>query len=246
MFSPTLKGDNGYRYYTYLQSPTLEMLLTLRELGMSIAEIDEYLKHPSSAAFRKIVAEKTTEIDRSIIKLSRMKQLFMQKQHLLDLCEDIDLDTIEVVTCKEEYLIVSRPITGAYDEADFAVFLEHMKEMGDHRLFNNVYGSMIHVNNILNGNFESYECFFTKLSGTVEKPNLFLKPAGTYLRAFCKGDWDNLPQTYQRVIDYASTHQLELKGFSYEEGLNEIAISNIDEYITQIMILCEEKAAHDV
>ncbi|MEG1551671.1 MAG: MerR family DNA-binding transcriptional regulator, partial [Oscillospiraceae bacterium] len=40
LFSPAYKGKNGYRYYTYQQSPTLEMLLTLRELNMSVNEID--------------------------------------------------------------------------------------------------------------------------------------------------------------------------------------------------------------
>lgn len=39
LFSPSYKEKNGYRYYTYLQSPTLEMILTLRELGMSIKDI---------------------------------------------------------------------------------------------------------------------------------------------------------------------------------------------------------------
>lgn len=58
LFSPTHKGENGYRYYTYLQSPTLEMLLTLRELNMSIEEIAQYMAHRSIPAFRDIIQTK--------------------------------------------------------------------------------------------------------------------------------------------------------------------------------------------
>ncbi|MEG2037088.1 MAG: MerR family DNA-binding transcriptional regulator, partial [Ruthenibacterium sp.] len=42
LFSPAGVGENGYRYYTYLQGTALEMLLTMRELDMSIEEIDRY------------------------------------------------------------------------------------------------------------------------------------------------------------------------------------------------------------
>ncbi|MEG0289767.1 MAG: MerR family DNA-binding transcriptional regulator, partial [Erysipelotrichaceae bacterium] len=35
LFTPSIIKENGYRYYTYLQSTTLEMILTMRELNMS-------------------------------------------------------------------------------------------------------------------------------------------------------------------------------------------------------------------
>ncbi|MEG2638768.1 MAG: Nif3-like dinuclear metal center hexameric protein, partial [Clostridiales bacterium] len=44
LLSPELKGENGYRYYTYHQSQILEMLLTLRELDMSIKDIMKYME----------------------------------------------------------------------------------------------------------------------------------------------------------------------------------------------------------
>ena len=38
LFSPKLKGENGYRYYTMDQMADLELILAFRELGMSIEE----------------------------------------------------------------------------------------------------------------------------------------------------------------------------------------------------------------
>ncbi|WP_286312032.1 MerR family transcriptional regulator [Romboutsia ilealis] len=43
IFSPKHKGENGYRYYTYSQSIDLENILALRELNMSIEEIQNYI-----------------------------------------------------------------------------------------------------------------------------------------------------------------------------------------------------------
>ena len=39
LLKPAVIGENGYRYYTYFQSPTLETILMLRELNVSIPEI---------------------------------------------------------------------------------------------------------------------------------------------------------------------------------------------------------------
>ena len=58
VFSPKYKGDNGYRYYTYEQSIDLENILDLREIGMSIEEIQRYMKKPNREDFQKIAKSK--------------------------------------------------------------------------------------------------------------------------------------------------------------------------------------------
>ena len=63
-----------------------------------------------------------------------------------------------------------------------------------------------------------------------------LQPAGRYLRAFYKGGWDGLPQQYLAILDYARRQGLALSGFSYEKGLNEAVIDQIEDYILQIEI----------
>ena len=43
-------------------------------------------------------------------------------------------------------------------------------------------------------------------------------PAGTYLRSFCIGTWDKLPQVYRSILSYAKEHHLLLTGYAYERG----------------------------
>ena len=52
LFSPKHKGDNQYRYYTESQSIELQFILMLKDLHMSLDEIADYLKHPSSEGFK--------------------------------------------------------------------------------------------------------------------------------------------------------------------------------------------------
>ena len=53
LFSPQFKDDNGYRYYTCFQSVQLELIVTLRKIGLSIEEILRYQNMEKSAATTK-------------------------------------------------------------------------------------------------------------------------------------------------------------------------------------------------
>ncbi|MHA0856085.1 MerR family transcriptional regulator [Paenibacillus sp. CMAA1364] len=240
LFSPSHKGDNGYRYYTYLQSPVLELLLTMRELNMSIEEISTYMSDRSIPAFRSIIDTKTAEIDDTIKRLKTIRNLLVEKEKLLTLCEQPNLDHIEIIECIEEHLLLNRYISGiSEDEQDFIDLVEHTQTFRDHRLFNTNYGSMISVEKIMSGNFEEYDYLFAKIVKKNKKLDLFIKPKGNYIRAFCKGDWDSLPETYDRIIQFATANGLTLIGYAFEEGINEMAVNTMDDYVTQIMILCE-------
>ena len=46
LFRPEIIGENGYHYYTCFQFTELELILTLRKIGLSIDEIKDYSSRP--------------------------------------------------------------------------------------------------------------------------------------------------------------------------------------------------------
>lgn len=44
----------------------------------------------------------------------------------------------------------------------------------------------------------------------------------------------------RKIIEICEENRLELKGYAYEIGLNEFAISKPEEYVTKFMIKIEE------
>ena len=65
LFKPaTIDPQNGYRCYNNHQSPILETILLLRELDVSINEIQIFMKNRSAENMKCLLEEKIADLDR--------------------------------------------------------------------------------------------------------------------------------------------------------------------------------------
>lgn len=234
LFSPSYHGKNHYRYYTYQQSPELEMILTFRDLGMSIDEILRYRSQSSPELLEHILSTKISDIDSTIRNLQEIRNLLTERKNQLAYCRDCDLEAVTIVNCPEEYLLINSSIPG---ESESLTMMEQVKELPG-RIFGNGCGTMLSVQKILAHDFETDDYFFVRLPRSFPRTDCHQKPAGRYLRAFCVGEWDRIPDTYIRMEQYARREGIQLTGYSYEEGMNEMVLRDMGEYITQILIPC--------
>lgn len=237
LFMPRHKGENQYRYYDYAQSMELETIRMLKELNMSIAEIKQYLSNPDPEDFVRIADVKISEIDSEIRRLKRTKSILERKKQQLALCDTFKDQEILILECKEEYLL-----TTAYDftDDDVETILGHLKQAWDAEQYRVGCGSFISVDKLKSGDFEHYDGLFTPVKKNSKRRNRMLKPGGTYLCGFVKGDWGHLKELYENMFAYAGTHRLSLTGYAYEIGLNEFAISSMKDYVTQVTIKITE------
>ena len=60
LFSPvTRKGSTSYRYYSSKQLKILDTIISMRDMGVSIDELKEYIKDISSDSFLDLIWRKT-------------------------------------------------------------------------------------------------------------------------------------------------------------------------------------------
>ncbi len=241
LFSPKYKGENGYRYYTYLQSMELERILALRELGMSIDDIKNYIEKPNTNEFKQLAKERIGDIDKTIKRLKMLKSVIKEKEEMLELSEKVSDGQVEIVELDEERLLLTEVKVDFEDDNDMIKnlnpIMEHFITASNLCNYKKSFGSFISVDKINSGNFDEYDGVFTAVNS--KKSNLFVKPKGKYLRGFCVGNWNRVPNLYRKMIDFAKENNLTLCGYAYEIGINEFAISNIEEYVTQIEIMCK-------
>lgn len=239
LFSPVHKAENKYRYYTYQQSAELENILALRELGMSIGEIKDYLKHPNADAFLKLAVQKSHEIDAQIKRLKKLKEIMLAKQKALALCEGVYDGKIDIIRFPRRFLLVTPVQFRGTALTDMEQVMEHLQIAWECSDYKTGCGSYISLDKIRQGQYEIYDGLFTFVDKPRKGVDLHVRPEGGYLCGYCIGSWDKIPALYQKMLDFAAAEKMELTGNCYEMGLNEFAVSSVDEYVTQIEIQIE-------
>lgn len=240
LFCPETIGENGYYYYTCFQFARLELILTLRKVGLSIEEIRQYVSRPSDESFTQMMEKQKSLIDASMRQLLSAQAFLEQKAERLELGLSAKDGNIELCRLPERKIILSPAISGKYDEADFSVAAAFSLRLKKQFHLYDSFGSCIAADSIRAGRFDSYTAFFAYCPPDAETYDEVL-PAGTYLRAFCVGGWESLPAAYRKILTYADGHRLKLTGRAYEEGLNEMALKNRNDYVTMITIRCSEQ-----
>lgn len=247
IFSPDYKGDNGYRYYDYMQGVDFEYIKMLKELNMGLDEIKKYIDNPNEEDFKEIAEVKIKEINQEIKLLNRRKEVLEDKLQKLSKCDEVrNKNYIKVVECEEEKFFYT-PFK--FEDDDLKQLISHIKDVWTVDEYCKGIGSFISVDKIQRGEFEEYDGLFIEMLDDMESKNTkntIIKPKGKYICAYHMGDWDTLPDFYDEIVKYAEENNLTLVGYSFEIGMNDFAISDMKDYITQIMIRVEENNINSV
>lgn len=237
LFKPaSINPENGYRYYTYHQSPLLETILLLREMDVSVSEIETFIKNRSPGALLRLLEEKISQLDRNIIHLQAIRKTLCNHRQNMAALLTMDLAKISIVK-KEARCLVTVDIdkdTPFEKEVEMITAETARYHLG--RLHDASYGSMLATSSLLKGDFDDYSKLFIEIPFLAETSGLHIQPQGNYIRAFHQGIWKEIPRRYEAILEYADIHGLTLTGFSYEQGINETVIDRIEDFITRIEI----------
>ena len=237
LFRPAaINPENGYRYYDYHQSPVLETILLLRDLDVSIHEIQDFMKDRSAGNLKQLLEEKMADLDKQIAHLQAVRTTLSAHRQNMDPLLTMDLSEISVVEREERCLVTVGIDRGTSFEREVELITAETEKYQLGRLHKASYGSMISVSSLMSGRYDDYSRLFIEIPFLSYRAGLHMAPGGKYLRAFCKGEWDRLPKRYQEIFDYAREHGLTPYGYSYEMGINENVIERIEDYIVQIEI----------
>lgn len=244
IFSPDYKGDNGYRYYDYMQGVDFEYIKMLKELNMGLDEIKKYIDNPNEEDFKEIAEVKIKEINQEIKLLNRRKEVLEDKLQKLSKCDEVrNKNYMKVVEYEEEKFFYT-PFK--FEDDDLKQLISHIKDVWTVDEYCKGIGSFVSVEKIQRGEFEEYDGLFIEMLDDINSDNTIIKPKGKYICAYHMGDWDTLPDFYGEIVEYAEENNLTLVGYSFEIGMNDFAISDMEDYITQIMIRVEENNINSV
>lgn len=238
LFYPAFTDENGYRYYSYHQLDVFLIISILKELDVPLKEIKSYLDERTPELLINLSKQKIAAIDKEIEKLNQIKHLLKETIVFTNKGINADCDKILLEEQKEEYLIRSSLLRNENNRDHFNWMIAYSKFMNSTQSNDTSFvGTMISRENILNGNYKNYSYLFAKKSKKQTTPSITIKPKGLYAVAYYHGSYETTYKTYERLLTFLEKNHLTIGEFAYEEYLlDEVAVKNNNDYITQITV----------
>lgn len=246
IFSPDHVGENGYRYYSVRQFYPFIMIRLLRQMGLDLAEIKDYMKNRSPARLENLLAGQEDWLDAEIRKLKYMKEIVRNQRRTLRLAHHIRCDEVRLEEWPQTHLVCSHPVHDLMQNGEQAqverIIMEHLRYTLEHELTTgNSFGAMVAREDFMAGRSDILARFFTvttKSPRGIPKENCAVRPAGRYLVTYFRGNYMKTGPAYQRIRKYLQEHpKLKAGAYSYEESIiEELSAAEEGDYITRIGI----------
>lgn len=238
IFSPAYKNEKNYRYYTLNQFDTFSILTDLRELGMSLNDIKDYLNKKSPKNYLNMLKQENNKIKKRIDKLKRMSNNIENKIEIAYSAIDAEkYDGPYIKKLDKEYLIVSDLCNSSQQTfmIDIIKFLNYcnLNDMGEGYSI----GAMVSKESIKNKKYTKISKLFLKNEFKLEDCDIHIKKEGLYACIVHKGSYEKTYESYEKLLKYISGCGYEIEGGSYENTLLDFfAVKSEQEYLTEISI----------
>lgn len=238
VFSPEVKLDNDYRRYSYAQIDAFLVITSLKELGMSLNEIKNYLDKRNPKDLILLLEEKEKEMEEKIEKLTQIKRHISNKVRLTRESLSIKENQIFITSEEEERMLVTT-IPEVEDMRDIGILIsDHISSCKNQGLLTpSSIGHMIHINNVKAEKYLHYSYFFTKVNDKKEGKELHFKNKGRYLNIFHKNGFFSTGNVYKSLLEYAQKNKLSLDSYFYEDiVLDELSVKHYNDYTLRMRI----------
>ncbi|MDQ0091204.1 DNA-binding transcriptional MerR regulator [Paenibacillus anaericanus] len=237
ILKPEIVKENGYRYYSYKQFYTFDIIAVLKETGTSLNEIKEYIENQNTSHFLTLIEQKQQRLVEEQRKLERMQRLLQGAVDNTHRALQVNCGEPWTLECDEEYFIAVR-LSKEAGEKDHVRKIYGIFDYCDkhHIEYDFSIGSIICRTNIEEGVYDpDYYC--NKISYKHEGELLHIKPKGKYVIMNHKGSYESLPTSYEKLKSYMAANNLTITGNAYEyDLLSYIAVGDPDKYVIQIAI----------
>ncbi len=243
LLKPEEVTQNSYRYYSYRQLEKLDLILNLKETGMSLSEIRAYVKNrdiPKSIDLlkkqNKVVKEKikhlsavSSKMDKKIALLSGYEN--MENSLNIHIKDIVSRNIVSIDIIKE--LENSIPIETAVKD-----LICHIRQNPDLYVYS--YSTIcvsLDKYAIESRSFQDISSVFITVEERICSIHSSIIPANTYACIYHLGKYEKTCESYEKLLSFISENGYEMIGNALELPLIDAwTISNESEYITEIQI----------
>ncbi|MFR4383097.1 MAG: MerR family transcriptional regulator [Phascolarctobacterium sp.] len=201
ILKPAQVSSNGYRYYSLNQMYMFDLIATLKEVGLSLDEIGEYIKHRDTENFVAMLKEKDKKLNHEIKLLTRRRRLLQNTLKLAEASLEIEEDTIKIEYCDEMYFILSDKVTSTDDKTAFETLSKHFEYVYEHNYYDDfTTGEIVSTDSVEKETFKT-TYLSSRIRRAVRSKYLHIRPSGRYAKKYVRSSYANLRQEYKKFYE---------------------------------------------
>ncbi|MCC3355983.1 MerR family transcriptional regulator [Bacillus sp. REN16] len=241
LLSPIFKNEKGYRYYSINQIELFYVIDLLKDLDMSLHDIQQYTQNKSPESFLTLMYLKKEEIVKKRQEIEMKEKLIETKIALMEEASQLDFSKITLEHLPEAALYLSRNIEDITDEEFIEVITEFIGELNESQLDTGYpIGGIIKREQVLKGEFSRYSYLYIEQPHLKEGYPYFQAVKGDFLIGYHIGEDKTIHHTYKKLLSEMERLGLALGDYVFEEYVYDTVVKNQKEqYITKIMMQVE-------
>ncbi|WP_404357647.1 MerR family transcriptional regulator [Cytobacillus firmus] len=238
ILSPVMKNEKGYRYYSIHQLELFFVIDLLKDLGMSLNDIQQYMQNKSPESFLSIMYRKKAEIVKKRQEIEMKEKMIEAKIAIMEEASHLDFNRITLQRLPEATLYLSRNIQNISDEEFLEVISDFINELQISQLDSGYpIGSITKREQVLKGEYANYSYLYIEQPNPKEGHPYFRAVKGDFLIGYHVGSEKTIGDTYKRLFLEMERLCLTLGEHVFEEYIYDTVVRNDKEhYVTKIMM----------
>ncbi|MDO4544750.1 MAG: MerR family transcriptional regulator [Bacillota bacterium] len=241
ILKPELTGENGYRYYSYLQLDAFNTISMLKELDMPLADIKSYLNKRDSRRFLSLLDDQAKLVDEKIAELQWLKSFIRGRMEITKEGMSAVHNQIRLEERPEESYIIT-PYHGEQDDKNlYHALAEHLAYCHQNQVYSPyAIGGLISVDGGFDQDDYAYSHLYTKVTpldvdgGSVNVTDL---PPRIYLAVYSTCGYDSVPAMCASLLDHAKKKGYETGTHFFEDTLlDEMTAFGFDQHVVKVSL----------
>lgn len=237
LFSPEIVLDNEYRYYSIHQIEVLEAIIMLKELGMSLKEIQTFLSDRTPEKLLELFEKEEQILAEKIRLLKDRRQWMEEKSEKVRVYLEKEKDEIFICEKPGRYYLMDAGVYGS--ESEFAERTAELINFYESRSKSICYeiGYIQYAKDVRQQIYANYSNVILLMKHKPGGMSCHFMPEGKYLTTYFKGHWRNIGEAYRKLLAYADEHQITLaEEFLEVYTVDQLMAETVEEYVTEISV----------
>ncbi|MDR7240855.1 MerR family DNA-binding transcriptional regulator [Neobacillus drentensis] len=242
LLSPILKNEKRYRFYSIHQIDLFFVIDLLKDLSMSLNDIQQYIQNKSPESFLSLMYQKKEEIVKKRQEIEMKERMVEAKIALMEKASHLNFHQVTLEQFPETTLYLSRNIENINNEEFVEVVSDFINELNVSHLDTGYpIGVITKREQLLKGEFTNYSYLYIEQPNPKEGYPYFKSVKGDFLSGYHIGDEKTIHKTYKRLFSEMERLNLALGDYVFEEYIYDTVVMNHKEhYVTKIMIQVEQ------